>query len=152
MLTLREYQDRLPSRIVGRITEMPGPMPSPCFVWTGALSNGYANAKWQGRARKLHRVLYDELVGPITEGLVLDHLCRNRACLNVAHLEQVTQRENILRGEGPAAIEATRTHCPAGHPYDEANTIRIPSRPNARYCRACQRVHQRNYRARKAAA
>ncbi|WP_414654556.1 HNH endonuclease signature motif containing protein [Intrasporangium sp.] len=78
-------------------------------------------------------------MGPIPEGLVLDHLCRNRACCNPAHLEPVTIRENILRGE-----PANRTHCPHGHAYTPENT-RIDN--NMRSCRTCIRERARRRRA-----
>lgn len=74
--------------------------------------------------------------GPIPEGLVIDHLCRNRGCVNPDHLEAVTQRENILRGEGLAAANARKTHCPKGHPYSGENLYVVPS-SGRRQCRIC---------------
>ena len=151
MTSLLRYLEVAPARITARFDPRPGPLDSWCIVWTGRTVNGYASARWNGPERKLHRALYLELVGPVPDGLVLDHLCRNRACVNVDHLEPVTQRTNIRRGAGLAAAEAQRTHCPSGHPYDETNTYSPPSRPNARYCKTCRRAHQRAYRARRAA-
>lgn len=146
-VALRPYQG-LPARIKNRLVEQPGPLPTPCLVWTGPTVDGYASASWGGRERKLHRVIYELLMGSVAQGLVLDHLCRERACVKVDHLEQVTQRVNILRGEGLAAQQIARTHCPSGHPYDDENTYILPSRPTARYCKECNRLNKRERRAR----
>ncbi|QOR55386.1 MAG: hypothetical protein SHS37scaffold145_37 [Phage 71_18] len=125
------------------------PGPGGCWLWTaGTNSGGYAQVKRRGKKRMVHRLVYELLVGPIPEALVLDHLCRVRHCVNPAHLEPVTQQVNIGRGVGLAPAQTQRTHCPAGHPYDEANTYRTPSRPNARYCRTCHRSHSRAWHAR----
>lgn len=115
--------------------------PNGCWLWTGSREpKGYGRFWLNGQQFKAHRAAYELLVGPIPEGLVLDHLCRVRVCVNPAHLEPVTNRENILRGEGRTAVQARRTHCPKGHPYDEANTIvrQRHGRPT-RQCRACAR-------------
>lgn len=107
-----------------------------CWLWTRSLNGkGYAEVKVNGRHHPAHRLAYELLVGPIPAGLVLDHLCRVRHCVNPAHLEPVTNRENILRGDTVPAKNAAKTHCAQGHPYDDANTI---NRPNGhRRCRAC---------------
>lgn len=112
--------------------------PMACWPWTGALDqNGYG-AFWDGRSmRKAHRVIYETLVGPVPDGLQLDHLCRNRACTNTAHLEPVTARENSMRGETIAAANAAKTHCPVGHEYTPDNTMR--SKLGKRQCRRCHR-------------
>ena len=121
-----------------------------CQLWTGYVRpDGYAEIGSGGGGGKpliAHRVAYEFFVGPIPDGLVIDHLCRVRHCVNPAHLEVVTQRENILRGEGLAAVNATKTHCPQGHPYDEANTVLAVGR---RECRVCNRAKHRRYRLRK---
>jgi hypothetical protein len=85
-----------------------------CLVWTGPGSGtGYGKFRRFRRSVFAHRFAYMALVGPIADGLVLDHLCRNRACVRPDHLDAVTQRVNVLRGESPAACHAVATHCPA---------------------------------------
>ena len=114
-----------------------------CYVWMGGTGQGGYGAFWIGRKAtkthrkvKAHRVAYELLLGPIPEGLEIDHLCRNRVCVNPTHLEAVTHQLNVLRGQGRAAINAQRTYCTQGHPYDLINTEIYDGR---RYCRACRR-------------
>ena len=92
-----------------------------CWVWKGApIKNGYGQYRRKGtRSCYVHRLVYEALVGPIPEGKFLDHLCRNRLCVNPGHLEIVTNRENVLRGVGPTAVNAQKTHCKRGHPLRE---------------------------------
>jgi len=110
-----------------------------CWPWAGRLSsNGYGlMGNGSGRALYAHRVVYERLVGPIPSGLCLDHLCRNPPCVNPAHLEPVTIAENTMRGFGPLANNARKTACPAGHPYDEQNTLRL-AKSGWRECRVCR--------------
>jgi hypothetical protein len=121
------------------------PIPnSGCYVFMGALRKGYG-AIWDGtRTREAHIVAYETLIGPVPDGLQLDHLCRVRSCWNPAHLEPVTCRVNLLRGVGVSAQAARATHCPYGHPYAGANLYVYPD--GHRGCRACNRDWQKRYR------
>ena len=119
-----------------------------CWIWTAETSRGgygrfAAGSRSDGTRRSVqaHRYAYELLVGPIPEGLELDHLCRVRNCVNPAHLEPVTTKVNVLRGIGLAARNAGKTHCPQGHPYDEANTYYYST--GKRACRACRAAYSR---------
>ena len=106
-----------------------------CWEWQGAKQRiGY------GIFRKgvAHRTAYELAVGPIPVGLELDHVCGNRACVNPLHLEPVTRRENIMRSQSFAAVNARKTHCPKGHPYSGQNLLVRPS--GDRRCRICIKV------------
>lgn len=97
---------------------------------------GYLLASIAGRHVWAHRATYEAFVGPIPPGLQIDHLCRNRACLNPAHMEAVTQHENWIRGMSPFAVHARKTACIHGHAFDEANTHITPA--GRRCCRRCR--------------
>lgn len=114
---------------------------SGCWLWTAANNGRYGQICIDGRTEYSHRVAYEAMVGPISDGLVIDHLCRTSLCVNPDHMEPVTQRENTLRGVGPAAVNAKKTHCPAGHEYTEGNIMRISK--GSRLCRECQRSRVR---------
>ena len=105
-----------------------------CWPWIGALtSGGYGSVGLGGSVVQAHRVVYRLLVGPIPDGLQLDHLCRVRNCVNPDHLEPVTPQENMLR----AKAATRRTHCKRGHEYTPENTYRADD--GWRACRACYR-------------
>lgn len=117
-----------------------------CWLWPTRLDrDGYGSIRVDGRHRSAHRVSYETFIGPIPDGLVIDHLCRRRNCVNPSHLEAVSQRENVLRGSSLFAQRAKATHCKRGHPFDEANTYRWGS---FRACRMCRDAHAQRYRLR----
>ena len=126
-------------------------MPSGCWEWRAATGgNGYG-IFWNGeRTMVAHRWAYEQFTGPIPDGLELDHLCRNRCCVNPSHLEPVTHRENGLRGiAGQHRIEwpKTNTECVNGHTLDEENT-RTGFNPDGRtyrVCKTCKRENRRKF-------
>jgi len=124
-----------------------------CWEWTASLRRGYGRFSIGYRTFPAHRVAYEMLVGPIPDGLTLDHLCRNKVCVNPAHLEPVTGVENTQRGPS-GEFNREKTHCFRGHPFDDENTRwgRTPVGSGwGRWCRACQREYQREYRQRRLA-
>ncbi len=115
-----------------------------CWPWQAGLSTSGYGKFWldcKHRAARAHRVAYELVKGPIPRFYTIDHLCRVRRCVNPSHLEAVTNRENVLRGEGHTARNARKTECPQGHEYDEANTY--TSSDGERHCRACGREASR---------
>ena len=153
----------IPQRVIDRIQQRVELEPaSECWLWTGALAGGYGRIAWSEGGNKMvyravHRVLYTALVGPIPDGLDLDHLCHDpvvcspvraedcphRRCCNPSHLEPVTRQTNLLRGGTVPAARAERTHCPQGHRYDESNTIF--DKQGRRICRTCSYARNRAY-------
>lgn len=113
-----------------------------CWLWTGyVMPNGYGTFHYQGRPELAHRVAYQLFIGPIPEGLTVDHVkdrgCTQRHCVRPEHLEAVTLMENRQRGHRTNQ-HASKTECVNGHPFDEANT-KIRS-DGARECRTCRRA------------
>lgn len=110
---------------------------TPCWDWPGRLwDSGYGVVQKNSKSLRAHRVVYEAAKGKIPDGKVLDHLCRNRRCVNPDHLEPVTLSENILRGESPTAINARKTHCDNGHEFTDENT-RVYR--GYRICKICAR-------------
>jgi HNH endonuclease len=111
-----------------------------CWLWTaGKDPDGYGVFWLNGRTVRAHRVAYTNTVGPIPEGLTLDHSCRVRHCVNPAHLSPATFEENSSRQVG---WQLAKTHCPQGHEYTDDNTYRYGKRP-MRLCRTCDRDRHR---------
>jgi hypothetical protein len=130
-----------------------------CWLWTAALnSNSYGHIDVDGHSVKAHRFSYELLVGPVPEGLDLDHLCRVRHCVRPDHLQPVTRPTNILRGNGMGARHSRQTHCVHGHPLSGNNLLYSSNgtqcgRPRfARRCRECLRRNGRASMRRKRAA
>jgi len=121
---------------------------SRCWIFTGAKTWGYGVIKENRRQVRTHRLAYENLVGPIPDGLDIDHLCRVRACCNPEHLEPKTRRDNVLCGETVAAANAAKTHCPRGHALEGDNLRPDALRAGKRACLACSPERYRDWLAR----
>lgn len=120
-----------------------------CWEWTAYRDRdgyGITNAAAFGTPRA-HRVAYALLIGPIPDGMQLDHLCRNRSCVNPDHLEPVTNRENQRRGVTVSSANSVKTHCPRGHALEGDNLIPYRLERGMRECRTCATEAARRYRA-----
>lgn len=115
--------------------------PGSCWLWQGGLDiGGYGFFRIKGRPHQAHRVAYMLSRGAIPAGLQLDHLCRERRCVNPVHLEAVSQWENIRHGTSFSAKHAVKTHCLRGHPLSGPNLIAAPRK---RECRSCRQMRDR---------
>jgi hypothetical protein len=125
------------------------PAESGCWEWiAGKFPNGYGHAHVRRGFKDYvsagaHRIAWALTNGPIPDGLVIDHLCRNRACVNPAHMEVVSQRENVLRGDSPQTSRARwrgQTHCKRGHSLTDSSNVYVIPTTGSRQCKACRRI------------
>lgn len=114
---------------------------SGCWEWVGNrnVRRGYGQLRYNGKTQRAHKVVYELANGPVPHDLELDHLCRNPACVRPDHLEAVTHKVNVLRGQSPTALNAKRTCCDNGHPYPPAGTYKNPGR----WCPICRKANDR---------
>lgn len=130
-----------------------------CWVWQGSRNDdGYGFYPIErirhGRRVLAHRFAYERLIGAIPEGLVLDHVrawgCTSAACVNPAHLEPVSVRENVARSSSVFGENMRKTHCCRGHPFTPENTryVRAGRRAGRRECRACDSRRSMEYQRR----
>jgi len=128
------------------IEELISPEPNTgCWLWLGSVTyKDYGKLMVNRKNRPAHRLVYEQLVGPIPEGLTIDHLCRVRSCVNPDHMEPVTAAENVLRGVGPTAENKRKTLCKHGHPLTKSH--RRDS--DWRYCRTCSNDAKKRLRQR----
>lgn len=120
-----------------------------CWQWLGSINgSGYAVVKLRGVQHNAHRLIYEIFMGHVPKELHVDHLCRNRGCVNPEHMDPVYPRVNIMRGEGPAAYNARKTHCKRGHPLSGENLV-VDRITGKRACRTCKRATTQRYHQRK---
>lgn len=116
-----------------------------CWIWIASISKrGYPNFSIKGKTYNSHRISYVLFKGIIPTSNVIDHLCKNIICVNPSHLEAVTQRENLMRGNTQARNKSHQTHCIHGHPFNKENTYINPM--GIRHCRVCVNISVKKYR------
>lgn len=119
-------------------TYVPERITDTCWIWIGHQNDhGYGRGNFNGRQTQAHRLIYEVLVGDVPLGLELDHLCRNRLCVNPAHMEPVTHQENVRRAK-------FKTHCVRGHLLTDEH-LRIRPQRRSRDCFECARIRARAY-------
>ncbi|NBW14538.1 MAG: HNH endonuclease [Caulobacteraceae bacterium] len=119
---------------------------TPCIDWPRSVNNyGYGVVQHNGKRTTAHRAAYENVMGPIPKGLVVDHICRNRKCVNVSHLRLLTDKENVLIGDGPTAKNKRLSHCKNGHLLSGENiAVYVKGSTTHRHCIACG--HERDER------
>src|SRR3990167_5119238 len=114
-----------------------------CWNWLGRLNHGYGTFVLAGEARRFnrrpHRIAYGYLRQEVPAHMTIDHLCRNRGCVNPAHMEVVTMGANNMRGNSPSSLNKKKTACRHGQLFTEDNTYAEKGKPNERVCRTCKR-------------
>jgi hypothetical protein len=156
----------VPNRVIERLKAHTVVDENGCWIWQRSVINGYGQVGWDEGGQHFrvltHRVMYETANGAIPDGLTIDHTCHDprsckpdkasdcphRRCCNPAHLRLATRGENVLRGGGFAPENLSKAQCPAGHPYDNANTYVAPN--GWRQCRVCRSGHIAALRARRA--
>lgn len=141
----------IPATIYNRLTEAE----DGCWEWNGYRDYlGYGQVRINWKCYYVHIIVYESLVGLVPMGLELDHVCRNPACARPSHLEPVTHRTNLLRGNGASGKNKRKTHCIHGHEFTPDNIYEPPKKPGTRHCRACaKRIHdEQNIKHRKEVA
>lgn len=129
-------------------SRQPQHTPTKCIEWTGAIDgDGYGRKLIGGKWKLAHRLEYEKKNGLIPQRMVIDHLCRNRRCVNPEHMEVVTSAQNTRRGNGIASLNAKKVFCKNGHPLNGDNLE--PDKGGRRQCKTCARARWRAYRARK---
>jgi len=115
-----------------------------CWVWNGFINNyGYGEFGISGKRYRAHRVSFSLFSGELVNGMVIDHICKNKACVNPDHLRQVTQKFNCLdNSSSPPAINSVKTHCKYGHELTDDNVYKHSS---GRYCLTCRKRHKDNW-------
>lgn len=138
----------LPERVVDQILFEPN---TGHWLWLNNRNRqGYGRGTIAGRQLLMHRYVYTHLVGPIPDGMVIDHLCRVRHCVNPNHLRVVTPRQNTLENSlSVGAVRGAWTQCPQGHAFEGRN--RIITKTGARLCRACRNAYMRELMRKRAA-
>lgn len=140
----------LPARFWEKVDKN-GPTPiscpqlGPCWQWTASTNpKGYGKISFGGRTEVAHRLAYADRFGKLPSHVELDHLCKNRRCVNPAHHEPVDRVENNARSTSPSALNAQKTVCVNGHAYDAENTlVVVEGGRERRRCRACDRERRR---------
>ncbi len=130
---MRTVEDRFWDKVL-----IPAEVLTGCWEWLGSKNDkGYGGFLYLGKVCRAHRVSLVLTGAALLPGLEAHHKCRNRACVNPAHIEQVTHTENVLDSGSPGGLNAKKTHCPRGHPYSGSNVLRFPS-DNGRRCKECR--------------